>query len=52
MGVPDERPTVLIVGGFATAPPNYWPMRRRLLRLGAGQVRIAPIWPPDWCLPG
>ncbi|HYI21981.1 MAG TPA: hypothetical protein VEX62_05015 [Candidatus Limnocylindrales bacterium] len=48
----DERPTVLIVGGLATAPPNYWPMRKRLLRLGAGQVHIAPIWPPDWMLAG
>ena len=50
--MPAERPTVLIVGGLATAPPNYWPMRRRLRRFGAGQIHIAPIWPPDWMLAG
>jgi hypothetical protein len=44
------RPTVLIVGGFMTVPANYWPLRRRLLRRGAGDVRIAPIWPIDWAL--
>jgi len=47
-----RRPSVLIVGGFATAPPNYWPMRRRLLRRGAERVDIAPLWPPDWALAG
>jgi hypothetical protein len=46
------RPSVLIVGGFATAPPNYWPMRRRLLRRGVERVDIAPLWPPDWALAG
>ena len=46
------RPSVLIVGGFATAPPNYWPLRRRLLRRNAERVVIAPIWPPDWALAG
>jgi hypothetical protein len=35
-----------------TAPPNYWPMRRRLLRRGAVRVDICPIWPPDWALAG
>jgi hypothetical protein len=35
-----------------TAPPNYWPMRRRLLRRGVKRVDIAPIWPPDWALAG
>lgn len=33
-----------------TFPANYWPLRRRLLRRGAGDVRIAPIWPIDWAL--
>jgi hypothetical protein len=47
-----ERPSVLIVGGFMTAPPNYWPMRRRLLRRDAARVDIAPLWPPDWVLAG
>src|SRR5918996_1536316 len=48
----DEAPSVLIVGGFMTAPPNYWPMRRRLLRRGAARVDICPLWPPDWALAG
>lgn len=46
------RPSVLIVGGFPTAPPNYWPMRRRLLGRGVERVDIAPLWPPDWALAG
>jgi hypothetical protein len=46
------RPSVLIVGGFATAPPNYWPMRRRLLRRDVERVDIAPLWPPDWAVAG
>lgn len=45
-----DRPSVLIVGGFATVPPNYWPLRRRLLARGAGRVDIAPLWTPDWVL--
>lgn len=48
----EVRPSVLIVGGAMTAPPNYWPMRRRLLRRGAARVDIAPLWPPDWILAG
>lgn len=48
----EQSPSVLIVGGFMTAPPNYWPMRRRLLRRGAARVDIAPLWPPDWALAG
>jgi hypothetical protein len=47
-----SRPSVLIVGGFATAPPNYWPMRRRLLRRGVERVDICQLWPPDWILAG
>jgi hypothetical protein len=45
-------PAVLIVGGFMTAPPNYWPLRRRLLARGAARVDIAPLWPPDWAIAG
>ena len=48
----EQQPNVLIVGGFMTAPPNYWPMRRRLREYGAGRVDIAPLWPPDWALAG
>lgn len=47
-----DLPSVLIVGGFATAPFNYWPMRRRLRRRAVSHVDIAPIWPPDWALAG
>lgn len=47
-----ERPSVLIVGGFLTAPPNYWPMRGRLVRRDVARVDIAPLWPPDWVLAG
>lgn len=50
---PEElRPSVLIVGGFMTVPPNYWPLRRRLLERGAQRVDIAPLWPPDWAIAG
>jgi hypothetical protein len=48
----EPRPSVLIVGGFMTVPPNYWPLRQRLLRRGAGRVDIAPLWPPDWAIAG
>ncbi len=43
---------MLIVGGFATVPPNYWPMRRRLLARGAARVDIAPLWLHDWAFAG
>jgi hypothetical protein len=33
-----------------TFPGNYWPLRRSLLRRGAGQLLIAPLWPIDWAL--
>lgn len=46
----NARPSVLIIGGFATVPPLYWPLRRRLLARGARRVDIAPIWTPDWVL--
>ncbi len=45
-----DRPSVLIVGGFATVPLNYWPFRRRLLARGAARVDIANLWTPDWLL--
>ena len=46
------RPNVLILGGFATIPPNYWPFRRRLLARGADRVDIAQVWTPDWFIGG
>lgn len=48
--VDQPAPPVLIVGGYMTVPPNYWPLRRRLLRRGAATVEIAALWPPDWAL--
>jgi hypothetical protein len=47
-----ERPSVLIVGGFATVPPNYWPLRRRLMARGVARVDICNIWLNDWALAG
>jgi hypothetical protein len=44
------QPTVLILGGFLTSPPLYFPMRRRLLGRGAADVVIAPVWLPDWLI--
>jgi hypothetical protein len=46
----EPRPSVLIVGGFATLPINYWRMRHRLLRRGAERVDIAPVYTPDWLI--
>lgn len=46
------KPSVLIVGGFATVPPNYWPFRRRLAERDVTRVDIAPLWPPDWTIAG
>ena len=43
------QPHVLIVGGFATVPPNYWPMARRVAAR-ADRVIIASIWTPDWAI--
>ena len=45
----NARPNVLIIGGFATVPPNYWPMARRL-RSRAERVSVASIWTPDWAV--
>jgi hypothetical protein len=47
-----ERPSVLIIGGFATIPPNYWPLRRRLLARRAARVDIAQLWLHDWAMAG
>lgn len=47
---PDVPPTVLLLGGFLSAPPMYRPLRRRLLARGAAEVVVASAWPPDWLL--
>jgi PGAP1-like protein len=47
-----DQPAVVIAGGFATSPPNYWGLRRRLLARGAARVDICQLWPPDWMLAG
>jgi hypothetical protein len=47
-----RHPPVLIVGGFATMPPNYLPLQRRLLERGASRVDIAPLWFQDWFIAG
>ena len=44
------RPTVLILGGFLTAPPLYSAFVRRLKARGAAGVVVAPTWTPDWLL--
>ena len=41
-------PTVLLIGGFLTSPPFYWPLRDRLLARGAAAVVTANMWTPDW----
>jgi hypothetical protein len=46
----DVEPTVLILGGFLTSPPQYRRMQRRLIERGAADVVVAPIWLPDWLL--
>jgi len=49
--MPDAvRPTVLILGGFLTAPPVYRPLTRRLLARGAAGVVVANVWTPDWLI--
>jgi hypothetical protein len=44
------RPTVLLLGGFLTAPPFYRPMVTRLLARGVASVTVANVWTPDWLL--
>jgi hypothetical protein len=43
-------PTVLVLGGFLTAPPLYRRFERRLLERGAAAVVVANVWTPDWLL--
>jgi hypothetical protein len=45
-------PTVLILGGFLTAPPMYGPLVRRLLDRGAAGAVVADVWTPDWLIAG
>ena len=45
-------PTVLILGGFLTAPPMYEPLIRRLGDRGAAGAVVANVWTPDWLLAG
>jgi hypothetical protein len=50
---PDSvSPTVLILGGFLTAPPMYGPLVRRLLDRGAAGAVVAEVWTPDWLIAG
>ncbi len=44
------RPTVLILGGFLTAPPMYERMVERLRVRGAAGVVVASVWPQDWVI--
>ena len=44
------RPTVLLIGGFLTAPPVYRPFVQRLRDRGVGAVVVANVWSPDWLL--
>ena len=46
------RPTVLILGGFLTAPPMYGHLVRRLVDRGAAGAVVAGVWTPDWLLAG
>lgn len=43
-------PTVLLLGGFITAPPVYVPFARRLRRRDVAEVLVANVWTPDWLL--
>ena len=50
---PDSvSPTVLILGGFLTAPPMYGPLVRRLMDRGAAGALVAEVWTPDWLIAG
>ncbi|HEY5486961.1 MAG TPA: hypothetical protein VIK06_04870 [Candidatus Limnocylindrales bacterium] len=44
------RPTVLVLGGFLTAPPMYRPFVERLLDRGAAGVVVSSVWTPDWLI--
>jgi hypothetical protein len=43
-------PTVLLLGGFLTAPPLYRNFTRLLLERGAAAVVVGNVWTPDWLL--
>lgn len=43
-------PTVLVLGGFLTAPPLYRALARDLCARGAAAVVVADVWTPDWLL--
>jgi hypothetical protein len=43
-------PTVLILGGFLTLPPQYRGLAGRLLERGAAGVVVASVWTPDWLI--
>jgi len=48
---PDSvKPTVLILGGFLTAPPMYRRFADRLRARGAAGVVVANVWTPDWLI--
>jgi hypothetical protein len=48
---PDSvKPTVLVLGGFLTAPPMYRRFVERLRARGAAGVVVANVWTPDWLL--
>jgi hypothetical protein len=50
---PDSiSPTVLILGGFMTAPPMYRRLEGRLKDRGAAGTVVANVWTPDWMLAG
>jgi pimeloyl-ACP methyl ester carboxylesterase len=43
-------PTVLVLGGFLTAPPMYLRFVQRLRARGVRGVVVAPVWTPDWLI--
>jgi len=45
-------PTVLVLGGFLTAPPLYRSLVRRLIDRGAAGAVVGDVWTPDWLLAG
>ncbi len=46
----DLKPTVLVLGGFLTAPPMYRPFVERLRERGAAEVVVSSVWTPDWLI--
>lgn len=43
-------PTVLVLGGFLTAPPLYRRFAERLRARGAAGVIVSSVWTPDWLI--